>query len=217
MGFIAKIINGFYVTNRHGDTGNNVNFHNKDGCGYGTNLDKLHVFTLKEAQQHLDWDINSLPLLKSEVDKRSIRAVDSQYLKDEVLNTTDKKGEYIVQIERQWNGNDIAFISTKGNPTFNYDKANVMNLDTAKLAATIGGKVWSRAYLDSISRRTFQRHNILTRTMITDAGIKYKKPRKQRPTTGKTRWNCPTCGKISWQFNPYDFDGCLDILCDEYD
>lgn len=199
----------FYITSRHGDCGSNVVFHKKNGCGYGTNLDELELFTLESAQKELDCDINSLPLLASEVNKLSIRAVDCQGLRGEPC-TTDPKNEYVVQIEDHWNGNDIAFF-VSGGMTFNYDEAEVMDLNTA---AFMSGKVWPKSYLDTLCRRTFQRENIGARKMITSAGIKYKKPRKQRPTTGKVRWNCPSCGKINWQFNPYDFDGCMDSMCD---
>ncbi len=205
----------FYLTSRHGDTGSNVMFHNKGGCGYGTDLDNLELYSLEDAQRELDNDIKSLPLLKSEVDKLSIKAVDHQHLNDDKNILPDPNDEYVIQIEHNWNGNDIAF-ATPDFMTFDYNEAHVMNLETAKLVVQVSGKIWSKVYLDSITRRTFQRENVNTRKMITGAGIKYKKPRKKRESSGKTRWNCPTCGKLSWQLNPYDFDGCLDYLCDSY-
>jgi len=61
--------NEFYLRSRHGDTGCNVMFHNKGGCGYGTDLDNLHVFTRDEAQRDVNHDPANLPLLKSEVDR----------------------------------------------------------------------------------------------------------------------------------------------------
>lgn len=201
----------FYLTSRHGDTGTNVMFHNKGGAGYGTDLNNLALFTLDEAQKEVDQDIQSIPLLKIEVDKLSIKAVDCQYL-DRAKNTPAKGERFIIQKPGRYNGNDISFQSKDGQ-TFDYSNAGVYSLSEALL---VDGVIWSKSYLDSICRRTFQRENIKTRKMITGAGISYKKPRKKRPITGKERWNCPSCGKISWQFSPYDFEGCNDHMCDAW-
>jgi len=96
----------FYLKSRHGNTGYNVMFHNKNGAGYGTNLDNLHVFSKEEAQRELNHDIDSLPLLKSEVDKLAIRAVDMQYLYvDKALISEDDL--YVIQVTGKYNGNDI--------------------------------------------------------------------------------------------------------------
>lgn len=206
----------FYLTSRHGDCGSNVMFHNKGGAGYGTNLDNLQLYSREDAQRELDYDINSLPLLKSAVDEVSITAVDCQYL-DSEANATDNNNEYVIQIEGCWNGNDIAF-AIMGGKTFNYSEACVFTLlDAEELVSKLSNaKIWSKSYLDTISRRTFQRGKVNTRKMITGAGIKYKKPRKKKADSGKIRWNCPGCGKFRWQHNPYDFDGCSDSLCMEY-
>ena len=49
--------------------------------------------------------------------------------------------------------------------------------------------------------------------MILGAGIIGVRKKTPRTATGKTRWNCPECGRISWQHNPYDFAGCSDFSC----
>lgn len=203
----------FYLRSRHGDTGNNVMFHNKDGCGYGTNLDKLHIFTAEEAQKHLDWDINSLPLLKSAVDELAIRSIDMQNL-DSSKHAFLSCATYVIQVDRDWNGNDIYFKCEEGR-TYNYDKASEYSYTEAVELAASNSKyiAWNKDYLDLIARRTFQSHNISTRKMITGPGIRYKKPRKKRPTTGKTRHNCPGCGRIIWDYNPYEAPYCS-IFCE---
>lgn len=209
----------FYLTSRHGNCGENVMFHNKNGSGYGTNLDNLHVFTREEAQKELGHDIKSLPLLKSEVDKLSIKAIDHQYLKRS-LNSIDPNDQYIIQVSGFYNGNDIRFAPESDSTidiNFNYSLAKVFNLKDALSCSDLRGVIWSKSYLDGLQRRTFQEGNISTRKMITGAGIKYKKPRKKKPSSGKTMWNCPSCGKISWQYNPYDFDGCSDYTCTEWE
>lgn len=188
-------------------------FHNKDGAGYGTNLNGLHLFTLDKAQNELNHDIRSVPLLKSEVDKLSIKAVDHQYLEYKPQN--DPNDKYVIQVKGFWNGNDIAFV-VMGGKTFNYGEAHEFTKDQAKATAGDSHVIWSKTYLDTICRRTFQEGNISTRKMITGAGIKYKKPRKKKESSGKVRWNCPSCGKINWQYNPYDFEYCSDTNCDQH-
>jgi len=204
----------FYLTSRHGNCGDNVMFHNKNGAGYGTDLDGLRLYTIEKAQEELNHDIRSLPLLKSAVDAVSITAVDCQYI-DNKLTVHDQNDEYVVQIKQLWNGNDIAF-AVMGGHTFDYGKASVLSLDDAQSISGADTNIWAKSYLDKICRRTFQEQNINTRKMITCPGIKYKKPRKPRPTSGKERWNCPSCGRISWQYNPYDFEGCNDYSCKEW-
>lgn len=204
--------NKFYLVSRHGNCGTNVMFHFKDGCGYGTDISKLHLFSLEDAQNALDHDIRSVPLLASEVFARSIESVDTQYM-DKSKNCCDSNGEYVIQFHGVWNGNDAMFQSECGG-SFDYGKATVFNIGDALRERNVNGVIWSKEYIDTLKRRTFQAENISTRKMITGAGIKYKKPRKPRPTSGKERWNCPCCGRIVWQFNPYDFDHCNNINCE---
>ena len=198
----------FYVTQRYGDCGTNLMFHNEGGSGYGTNIDKLRKFTLQEAQKELDHFINSgvLPLLVSEVEKVSILSVDCQYICSlecrEYLKT--EKG-CVIQVTGDWNGNDIYFVSDSGE-TNDLNKARVYS-SLGEAASTIVGyakrAIWPLEYLETKARRTIQRENINVRKMITGPGIKYKKPRAARPTMGKTRGNCPGCGKITWGYDPH--------------
>lgn len=192
----------FYLVSRHGGVGTNVMFHNLNGAGYGTNLNDLHVFTLEEAQKQLVHNIRSLPLLKSQVDALAIKAVDHQYL-DESKCGLDIKDNYVIQITGCWNGNDIAF-AVMGGKTYDYSKAAIFSIADAKAVSRANTIIWPKSYLDSICRSTFQEDNINIRKMVTGAGIKYKKPRKPRMTSGKSRGNCPVCGQITWDFNPYE-------------
>jgi len=74
---------------------------------------------------------------------------------------------------------------------------------------SVFGKILSRSFLLSIARRTFQKNNIDKRKMMGAAGIKYRSPRKKRELSGKSRGNCPVCGRISWSFNPYEHMPCV--------
>ena len=204
----------FYLRSSHGNTGSNVMFHNKNG-GYGTNLDKLEVIDFKQAEREIKHSSSSyfnMPLLKSAVDALSISHIDHQDL------DTDKQSFYIddlyiIQITMRWDGNDIAFWEDSDS-TFDYGQATVMNYHDAMAVAACNPNcvAWPKKYLDTICRRTFQAKNINVHTMIRKPGLKYLKPRKKKPTTGKTRGNCPTCGKITWDYNPYENAYCS-ILC----
>jgi hypothetical protein len=198
----------FYKTCRHGNVGSNVMFHNKDEFGYGTNLKNLEVYTKEEAQEYMDRQDGSLMLLKSEVDKLAVKHVDMQYL-DETKGGPSKLNDLcVVQINGNYDGNDIKFCGELGS-TFDLSKARVISHQEALLFVRDGMTIWSASYLESISRYTFQAGNINKRKMITAGGVRYRTPRASR-TTGKARGNCPTCGKITWDFNPYENAYCQD-------
>lgn len=198
----------FYLKSRHGNCGSNVMFHNKNGSGYGTNVNDLETYTKEKAQKEYDWDEGQVPLLKSLVDALTVSHVDMQYL-DRDKNGIDLDGKYVVQLETVYDGNDIAFVSDQGY-TFDLNKATVFKKELSNNKRN--PIVWSLSYLKTIERKTFQQHNV-TRAMTRGAGIK-KNHKKKRPTSGKTRWNCPICGRISWQYDPYNFEGCNDSSCE---
>lgn len=207
----------FYLCSRHGNVGTNVMFHNLNRKGYGTNIDKLHKFTLSEAQYAHDQDIKSLPLLASEVEKLSIVGVDHQYL-DDNHKEPDPGDQYVIQINKDWNGNDISFVGY-GEKTYNLSDASVFTRLEARTFVNLRARkytIWPLTYIKSLSRRTFQVENIDTKKMVSGPGIKYTKPKRKKPSSGKTRINCPDCGRIHWQFNPYDLDQCNNRDCVNY-
>jgi hypothetical protein len=199
----------FFLKSRHGDFCSSVSFHNKNGAGYGTDLRNLGLFTLEEAQNELDHDIKSIPLLSNEVLKFSVDRVDMQYLDETLGKPVNLHDECVIQIGGCWDGNDIKFKNEMFG-TYNLKSAVVVSYQAAIGYCNEGNTIWLKSYLDSIARPTFQSENINMKTMVRDAGIKYKKPRVPRPTTGKTRGNCPKCGKITWDFNRYENAHCSD-------
>ena len=192
----------FYKTCRHGNCGNNVVFHNKDERGYGTNLKELEVYTLEQAQKQMDYRDGSLLLLKSEVDKLAVKHVDMQYLDAEKGTPLNFDDECIVQVNGEYDGNDINFYA-EFNTTFVLSKAKVVPYQVAIGFSAPCRTIWLKSYLESISRDTFQVGNINKRKMITAGGVRYRTPR-QSTATGKSRGNCPTCGKLTWDWNPYE-------------
>ncbi len=202
----------FYLQDSRSSVGSNVVFWNKGGCGYGTDLDKLETYTQEEAQRRHNSRNSDVPLLKFLVDTLSITAVDHQYLPES--GTRDPENEYIVQINGRWNGNDICFVSLFDG-SYNYNEAEIFAEHQIKtMAHSEYYSVFSKASLDKIARRTFQLSNIDKKAMIKDAGIKLVKPKRGRKTTGKTRGNCPTCGKITWDYDPHEHAYC--VMCNPY-
>lgn len=199
----------FYLQDSRSDVGTNTMFWCKGGCGYATNLDYLETYTLEEAQNQHNRRNTDVPLLKSLVDKLSITAVDMQVLPEKELS--DLKGQYIIQENEKYNGNDISLVCEFGK-TFNYDEAHIFSYNKARyfLRKNINHTMYSKQSLDKVARRTFQVENINRKTMIYKPGIKFVKPKRIRPTTGKTRGNCPECERLTWDFNPYENAYCKD-------
>lgn len=203
---------GYFLTSRHGNCGSSVMFHNKDEHGYGTNIDNLEVYTAEQAQKHHEsYGRDSLPLLVSKVREKSTIRVDMQYPDIAKGLPKNELDICVVSIAGSYDGNDMQFMSKDGGYTFNLDEAAQRCIkDFEKLG--VNRIVWSYSYIKNLSRRTFQAQNINTRSLC--RGVKLLR-KKNTSDSGKTRMNCPSCGKIHWQYNPYDFEGCNDLTCSE--
>lgn len=200
----------YFLTSRHGNLGSTVVFHNKNEQGYGTDLSKLNTYSKEEAQKHHDnYGRSSLPILVTKAMNKCTRRVDMQYL--DVAEGAPRSAVTLcaVSVAGDYDGNDIRFIKKGGGYTFNLDDAELCQLSMLK---GLGDKsvIWSFQYLNTKHRLTLQVKNINTRSMC--RGVKLERIKKYSDS-GLNRWNCPACGKISWQYNPYDFDGCKDSNC----
>lgn len=210
--------NRFYKTSCHGGVGSNVCFHAINGKGYVTNLDDAHIYTIKEAQSEVDkgyirnYPEQELFLSADHVDELAVWKVDCQLVKLQYPDAKDSNNEYVAYKEGCWDGNDLGFASGL---SYNYDysKARVFTSEQVKNIDFKGWVVVPKSHADEISRMTFQYSNINRRKMISGAGVVGIHKPRNRSTTGKQRWNCPSCGKISWQYHPYEFDGCVDSSC----
>lgn len=208
MGFNMSDL--FYKTCRHGNCGSNVMFHNKNERGYGTDLKNLEVYDLETAQREQDYQDGSWLLSKTEVDKLAVKHVDMQYLDRVIGEPSNMDDLCVVQINGEYDGNDIQFSADIG-LTFDLSKARVVSYQFALGCADKNKTIWLKSYIDSISRDTFQSYNINKRKMMTNYGLRYRTP-KPKGGMGKTRGNCPSCGKITWSYNPYESDYC-DSMC----
>jgi len=195
--------------------GGNMAFHCIKGEGYSTNIDKAETYTREAAQRA--WEMGrsiDLPVSADHIDALAVWRVDHQYIPNE--NTLISGcTEYVAFIKGQWNGNDVYWL-TDTLPSDQFLRARIFSHpDTSD-----GRLVWMPFSLaDSQKRRTFDMANYNPRSMTTGAGIikpDYIKRSGRRKDNPKSRWNCPTCGRISWQDNPYDFEGCRDVKCEDW-
>lgn len=208
--------NRFYRACLRETVGTNMSFHCQNGMGYSSNVDKAHVYSLDEAQR--SWELGrdiDLPISADAIDAATVWHVDHQYIPGKNL-ITPGCNEYVAFMKGRWNGNDVFWLSDTL-PTDDFSKARIY----AKPDESQSELVWMPfAMADSQKRRTFSIDLLNRRTMIQGAGLRMpewlKKQRRRKGSSGKTRWNCPGCGKISWQDNPYDFEGCRDLSCDEW-
>ncbi|MCW6615608.1 hypothetical protein [Yersinia ruckeri] len=207
------MVKRFYMACLRDTVGSNMSFHCYQGGGYSSDISKAHSYTKEEAQN--SWnngrDID-LPVSADAVDIAAVWHVDHQLIPGRNTIEPNCKG-YVAFIKGQWNGNDVYWLSDLL-PTDDFQKAKVFpQPDT-----TESDLVWLPfATADAVKRRTFNINLLDHRKMVQGAGLfqpDWLKRQKRRNPSGKTRWNCPCCGKISWQENPYDFDGCLDWKCE---
>lgn len=211
--------NKFYKTSPHSYTGSNVSFFGiRD---YTTNIDLAEIYTREAAQKevdlgHLRESVNEELFLSVEkVDELAVWKVDHQYIELSYPESKDPNGEYVVYRKGVYDGNDLGFWSSQYY-SHDYSQARVFTeseLSDVELSEWV---VVPKFHTDENARRTFQFRNINRRKMIVSAGIiGIRKKRKSRDS-GKVRWNCPTCGRFIWQYNPYDFESCSDFFCDSY-
>ena len=197
--------NEFYLRDTRSDVGSTCMFWAKGGCGYTSDLSRAEIFDHAAAQNYANEKRHFIPLSKVKVDALATIRVDMQLLK---LNVDFSEGIIIHRYAGQYDGNDIFFDDGDGGHTTDYSKAKVFDMDGALAMSNRGGFALSKSFLDSICRPTLQAKNVNHRKMMTSAGIKYRAPRKSAATSGKTRGNCPECGKITWDYNPYENAHC---------
>ncbi|BFI54685.1 hypothetical protein [Yersinia pseudotuberculosis] len=205
--------NRFYMACLRDTVGSNMAFHCYQGCGYATDISKAHIYTLEEAQK--SWDLGrdiDLPVSADAIDAAAVWHVDHQLIPGKNTIETDCAG-YVAFIKDKWNGNDVYWLSDLM-PTDDFSKAKTF----PEPDITESSLVWLPfVTADAVKRRTFNIDQLNRRTMIQAAGLRvpdWLKRQNRREASGKTRWNCPHCGKISWQYNPHDFVGCADWTCE---
>jgi hypothetical protein len=203
----------FYLRDSRSDVGDSCMFWAKDGAGYTTNLEAAHVYTLAEAQCHFNSRATDIPYCKDQVDQLATVRVDHQYLPDALATADDL---CVIHIVGDYNGNDIYWLTDAYHSIELTDALELSHADAVNKVAhlakyNVQAEIYSKLSIDNIARRTFQVSNVNKRKMVTVAGIKNNHPRKRnRATTGRTRGNCPHCGKVTWGGNPYEAYTCAE-------
>jgi hypothetical protein len=194
----------FYLRDSRGDTGSSAMFWAASG-GYTTDLNRAEKFTRENAVGQYNSRETDLPLRCDLVDHLSYRAVDCQYI--EGADCCDHSNCYVIQVTGAWDGNNIMFVSIEGGHTYDYDKAKLVGGDH-RTELSDGHVMLSKEALDKIARPVVKAARLQTALILKLSGIKHKKPKRVRVTTGKTRHNCPGCAKFVWDYSPYDAPFC---------
>lgn len=206
----------YYMICLRDTVGSNASFHRRDGKGYSSDIDEAHVYSQEEAQSR--WNHGreiDLPVAADCIDALAIWHVDFQRLPNE---TVIEPGctQYVAYVKGEWDGNDVYWLAGAALPTTDFSKAYIHPSPVTES----DGLVWLPFHIaDSCKRRTFAINKLDRRKMIQARGLRVpdwlkRQKRRQRTSTGKTRWNCPCCGRIAWQDNPYHFDGCRNFMCE---
>lgn len=192
-----------------------------DGLGYTSNIDLAEIYTREQVQRDVDndWlrDKDEFPLCAESVNALSQWRVDCQYVKKTYPEFTDPNDEYVLVKKNHWDGNDLAFLAGS---EWDFDYSKAKSFSAFDVEAYIERDhptltIVPRYHTDEIARRTFQKQNINRRKMISGAGIVGLRQKKQRKTTGKTRFNCLICGKLVWEHaHPDDEVICSSASCE---
>ncbi|CAH7395824.1 conserved hypothetical protein [Vibrio chagasii] len=207
----------FYKTSYHGGVGSNVSFWGIKGNGYVTNIDLAEEYTLEQVKAVIANNrlrsYNEHPISADHVDDLAIWKVDCQHVNTIDNKNADPNEEYLILIKGKYDGNDLFFLSanTSRTSSCNYEEAKVFNREEAQVAMT-DNELWysviPKFEADEAARRTFQTKNINRRIMVSGAGATGIRKPRARKTTGKVMMNCPSCGKINWQYDPHEFEDC---------
>lgn len=186
-------------------------FHRHEGAGYHTDLAQAHVYTLEEAQEEWNYGICQ-PISADHVDELAVWKVDCQYIPKE-SQIIDGVYGYVAYEKKKWDGNDVYWMNRYSYPTTDFSKASTLDEEEAQafLNSEKNFIVIPRYIAEKVKRRTFDFKKFNKRTMVQGAGLvtpEIVKKNQRRVSDPMTRFNCPECGKINWQHNPYDFEGC---------
>lgn len=207
----------FYLACLRDTVGGNMAFHGKSGSGYPTDTKKAEVYSLADAQRA--WDSGrhfDQPVSADHVDALLVPKVDCQRLPYETCIDPNVH-EWLAFKRGSWDGNYV-YWRTEGGSSLDVTEAITYTLTEVKADDPRWVFVPKALALSNISM-TFAVRHFNPRTMVQAAGLlkpKSLKLQARRKNNPKTRMNCDHCGKIHWQYNPHDFEGCNDPNCKGY-
>ncbi|WP_423812542.1 hypothetical protein [Pseudomonas viridiflava] len=181
----------FYLQDSRSYVGDGLTFWALGG-GYTTNLNKAELFTADQATSHRDTDI---PWPKTYIDERAHLGVDHQYVsKTEAAAKPTEGCQCVLQIQKQWNGNDIFFAKWPFGGTDRLERAHRLTLEAANAIGDDDLTIWPLDYIVARARRLVHRQDVDLKQALLGTGIKLSKPVKSRSRASLQ--NCSGCGRF---------------------
>lgn len=207
----------FYMACFRDNVGGNVAFHGLHGNGYVTDVRLAMVYTREEAQKAWNGGRSyDQPISAEHVKSLLVMKVDCQYIptRTEYDPTVDT---WLAFKKGSWSGNDVYWRTPTGT---SLDVMLAMPIPLCDVNSDDESTVFVPYDVVMAKKRpTFAMRHFNPRSMVQGAGLKkpeHMKLASRRKSNPKSRFNCPYCGKLHWQYNPHDFEGCNDRDCKGY-
>jgi hypothetical protein len=188
----------FYLQDSRSCVGDRMMWWAIDGKGYTSNLGEAEKYSFEDAQQRNRRRETDIPWPVTYIDSSAEVSVDHQYLSQEEAAPLLVSGcMCVIQIGKQWNGNDILFSGWGSVTTYNYDAAWKTSLAQAEdvVRDTDGAPriIWPLSYINTKARKVCPIINVHPQA-IAKAGIKLAKLPKQKRM--RDVYNCGGCGRF---------------------
>lgn len=184
----------FFLQDSRSNVGSRAMFW-KLGGGYTSNLDQAEQFTRERAVKQYECRETDLPWPVDYVRARSEVGVDCQYLDPEAAaQAASTDGCIYVAYHRDWDGNDLVWLSKASRRSSNLLEASTWSADHAVGFSARGYQVWPVSYIDGKSRRVAPVAQLNHKKALREAGLKLPKVKRQRIRRYLT--NCGGCGRF---------------------
>lgn len=175
----------FLLQDSRSYVGSNLQFW-KVGGGYTTNIEHAERFSMDAAVRQNVTRETDIPWPVQYIRDRSHDAVDCQYLKaDEADAFITPQCEFVNQVPKVWDGNDVFWIYDSGERGPVFDRA-------AFGAPRAGFVAWPKAYILTKTRRVVHQVDVSIRKALAGTGITLHKPKRRKPPTCR----CEHCGRF---------------------
>lgn len=122
----------FMLANRRDSVGSSLAFHAQGGRGYTTNVDRAHIFSLKDAREA----VCNLRSFEFFVERNKVLSNLCWKLDSQDVSKADKNkvGPFLMYRKGMWDGNDLYFLSKSGSLSTDIEMAiEFMDIDTPAL------------------------------------------------------------------------------------
>lgn len=185
----------FYLQDSRGNTGDGLMFW-AQGDGYTTNLDSAEVRTRHHTVSQHQSRETDVPWPKAYIDARTHTGVDSQCgIPDDAATATEGETRFYAAYQREWNGNDLVFLSREGGRTSNLLQAKTCSADHVPGLVARGYQTLPAAFINAKARRLVHAEKVSIKEALRGTGIKLVKPKKPREQV----FNCVCVAVDSYQ------------------